>query len=146
LSGTQAGLPRSQGRGARRAQRTAPPRRRRSELVNTSPVDLTVLGPAFLGERDGVPRVASLVAGQAMPADDELPARISPADGRALFSGIDTGDAHVDPAVAAARAAVRGGAWGRTTGRDRAKVLSRAAMKIEERSEALARLLVAENG
>ncbi len=114
--------------------------------MNTSPVDLTVLGPAFLGERDGVPRVASLVAGQAMPADDELPARISPADGRALFSGIDTGDAHVDPAVAAARAAVRGGAWGRTTGRDRAKVLSRAAMKIEERSEALARLLVAENG
>jgi acyl-CoA reductase-like NAD-dependent aldehyde dehydrogenase len=72
--------------------------------------------------------------------------RISPADGRTLFEGGDTTDAPVEAAVAAARRAFDVGVWGRSTGRDRARVLAQAARLLEERAEDLAWLLLSETG
>jgi acyl-CoA reductase-like NAD-dependent aldehyde dehydrogenase len=107
--------------------------------------DLSLLGAALLGERDGVPLIGSLVHGRGVGAETATAPRVSPATGAPLFVGGDATDAPVGSAVAAARSAFQG-AWGRTTGRDRATVLARAARLIEERAEELAWLLLAETG
>ncbi len=110
-------------------------------------VDLTaLLGPAVLGSRDSVPVIGSLVGGAGVAAVQEMAPRISPASGAELFVGGDVSDAPVEAAVAAARRAFDRGAWGRATGRDRARVLARAAALIENRAEPLAWLLVSETG
>lgn len=105
-----------------------------------------LLESSVVGHRDGVPVVGSLVAGTAVAADSEIAPRVSPATGQLLFHGVDTTDAPVEAAVASARRAFDHGAWGRASGRDRARVLARAALLIEDRGEQLARLLVAETG
>lgn len=112
----------------------------------TTGFDPSLLGPALLEVRDGIPVIGSVVAGEGVGADSEMAPRIGPALGRAIFTGGDTTDAPVDAAVAAARRATDTGAWGRSTSRDRARVLLRAAQLIEERTEGFARLLVAETG
>ncbi|MCW2776022.1 MAG: sorbosone dehydrogenase [Nocardioides sp.] len=114
---------------------------------STSPVDLpSLLGPAFLGERESVPVIGSLVSGVGVGADHEMVTRIGPASGTALFSGGDATDAPVESAVAAARRSFDTGSWGRSTGRDRARVLAGAARLIEDRAEQLAWLLLSETG
>lgn len=105
-----------------------------------------LLGPAVLDVRDDVPVIGSLISGAGVGAEQEMPARVGPASGSTLFTGGDATDAPVDRAVAAARRAFDTGAWGRTTGRDRARVLATAARLIEERTEELAWLLLSETG
>jgi acyl-CoA reductase-like NAD-dependent aldehyde dehydrogenase len=115
--------------------------------TSTRSVDLpTLLGPAFLGVRDSVPLIGSLISGEGVGAENEMATRIGPANGAALFAGGDATDAPVAAAVAAARNAFDSGAWGRSTGRDRARVLAGAARLIEDRSEELAWLLLSETG
>ncbi|GAB2445263.1 aldehyde dehydrogenase family protein [Nocardioides hungaricus] len=117
--------------------------------MTTPPVtsDLaTLLGPAVLETRDGVPVIGSLVGGIGVAAEQEMAPRVGPASGTTLFSGGDATAAPVDAAVAAARRAFDSGSWGRSSGRDRARVLAAAARSIEERAEDLAWLLLAETG
>jgi betaine-aldehyde dehydrogenase len=105
-----------------------------------------LLRTAQTGTREGAPVLGSLVSGEGVPAASEGASRISPATGKVLFHGVDDSDAPVAKAVAAAKRAFDTGAWGRSTGRDRARVLDRAAHLIDERAEALARMLVSETG
>lgn len=105
-----------------------------------------LLGNAVLGYRNGTPVIGSLIAGEGAAAESEMAPRTSPATGTILFYGGDSTDAPVERAVAAARAAFDRGAWGRASGRDRARVLLRAALLIEERAEQFARMLVLETG
>ncbi len=64
---------------------------------------------------------------------------VDPATGRVVGNVARGGVEHVDAAVAAARAAGEG-PWGRTTGRDRSKVLLRIAELIRENADELVRL------
>jgi len=105
-----------------------------------------LLGPAVTGDRDGAPVIGSVIAGSGVGADSEMAPRVSPATGSILFHGGDATDAPVEAAVAAARRAFDTGPWGRSTGRDRARVLAAAARLIEERAEDLAWLLLSETG
>ncbi len=105
-----------------------------------------LLGPALLGDRDGVPIIGSVISGVGVPAETEMPPRIGPATGAPLFEGGDATDAAVGAAIAAARRAYDIGAWGRSTGRDRARVLAQTARLMEERAEELALLLLSETG
>jgi len=112
----------------------------------TSPDLASLLGPALLGNRDAVPVIGSLISGEGVHAENEMTTRTGPASGAALFAGGDATDAPVDAAVAAARRSFDDGAWGRSTGRDRARVLATTAKIIEERAEELAWLLLSESG
>ncbi|GAA3522327.1 aldehyde dehydrogenase family protein [Aeromicrobium panaciterrae] len=116
--------------------------------TSTTPTafDPELLGPAVLEIREGIPVIGSLVAGRGVGAADAMAARIGPSVGRAIFTGGDTTDSPVEPAVAAARRAFDHGRWGRSTGRGRATVLLRTAQLMAERAEGFARLLVAETG
>ena len=105
-----------------------------------------LLGTAVIGTREGVPVIGSLIGGVGVGAETEMAPRISPATGRPLFVGGDTTDAPVQAAVRAARGAFDTGAWGRSTGRDRARVLYDAAHLIEDRTDELAWLLLSETG
>lgn len=105
-----------------------------------------LLGPAVLDHRGTTPVIGSIIAGAGVGATKEMSPRVGPASGKPLFEGGDSTDAPVDAAVAAARRAFDTGAWGRATGRDRAKVLARAAALIEAQQEELAWLLLAETG
>jgi betaine-aldehyde dehydrogenase len=119
-----------------------------TEITSPIPsIDISsLLGPAILSTRDGVPVIGSLISGVGVGAEQEMSARIGPASGSTLFAGGDATDAPVDSAVAAARRSFDSGAWGRSTGRDRARVLATAARLIEERGEELAQLLLTETG
>lgn len=105
-----------------------------------------LLGPAHLGEHDGMPLLGSLVGGKGHQADSLSAARVSPATGRPLYTGTDASASAVGPAVQAARDAFREGAWGRTTGSDRARVLQKTSDLLQERAESFATLLVLETG
>jgi acyl-CoA reductase-like NAD-dependent aldehyde dehydrogenase len=65
---------------------------------------------------------------------------IDPADGHVLTTVAEADAADVDRAVTAAREAFDHGPWPRLPGRDRARVLLRAASLIRERAEELAQL------
>jgi aldehyde dehydrogenase (NAD+) len=79
------------------------------------------------------------VAGGSIPV-------IAPAEGIA-FAEIAAGSAHdVDAAVAAARAAVEGGAWGRMTATERGRVLSRIADGVAAHADELALLEARDTG
>ena len=106
----------------------------------------TLLGPALLGTRDGAPVIGSLISGDGAAAEEEMAPRIGPTTGNTLFAGGDATDAPVEAAVAAARRAFDKGAWGRTSGRDRARVLATTARLLEEKADELAWLLLAETG
>ena len=110
----------------------------------TSWTDL--IGPAVVAERDGVPVIGSLIGGKGVAAEHELSPRISPATGGVFFHGGDAGDGGVEAALATARTAFDAEAWGRATGRDRARVLSRAAILLDQRAERFAEMLVLETG
>lgn len=71
---------------------------------------------------------------------------IDPATGEVLSKVASGGVEDVALAVAAARRAFDGGAWGKTRGMDRAKLLWRLADKIEEHAEELAILDSLDNG
>jgi betaine-aldehyde dehydrogenase len=101
---------------------------------------------AVVGDRDGLPVLGSLVGGHAVAAESEMSPRVSPATGRTLFLGGDATSQAVVPAVRAARSAFDDGPWGRSTGRDRARVLHRAAELMASRAADLAELLVLETG
>src|SRR3954470_6605961 len=103
-----------------------------------------LIGPAVVAERNGVPVIGSLVAGKGVAADTEMSSRISPATGAVLFHGGDAGEGAVEAAVATARSAFDDGAWGRAGGRDRARVLARTALLLEQRAEQFAEMLVLE--
>ncbi|GAA0573001.1 aldehyde dehydrogenase family protein [Paractinoplanes ferrugineus] len=110
----------------------------------TSWTDL--IGAAVVAERDHVPVIGSLIAGKGVAADTEMSSRISPATGTVLFHGGDAGEGTVEAAVATARSAFDDGAWGRAGGRDRARVLARTALLLEQRAEQFAEMLVLETG
>jgi aldehyde dehydrogenase (NAD+) len=80
-----------------------------------------------------------LIGGRLVPArDGAVFASISPRDNQPIASIAQAGVADVADAVAAARAAVDGGPWGRTTARDRAAALLRIADLIERHADELA--------
>ena len=62
---------------------------------------------------------------------------VDPADGRVLTTVVEADAADVDAAVRAAREAFDSGPWPRMRGRDRARVLHRAADLIRERADEL---------
>ncbi len=106
-----------------------------------------LLGASILGERDGTPLIGSLISATGVGAvGEEMSARISPATGAPLFHGGDATAAPVDAAVKAARRAFDTGAWGKSTGRERARVLADTARLMEDHAEDLARLLLSETG
>ena len=80
-----------------------------------------------------------LIGGRLVPAADGavFPA-ISPRDDQPIAAIAQAGAADVAAAVAAARAAVDEGPWGRTTARDRARALLRIADLIEKHTDELA--------
>lgn len=71
---------------------------------------------------------------------------VSPRDGRAIARISLAGAADVAAAVAAARAAVDGGAWGRSTGGERAKALTAIAATLEAHADELAFLEAVDAG
>jgi aldehyde dehydrogenase (NAD+) len=80
-----------------------------------------------------------LIGGRLVPArDGAVFASISPRDNQPIATIAQAGVADVADAVAAARAAVDGGPWGRTTARDRAAALLRIADLIEQHADELA--------
>jgi acyl-CoA reductase-like NAD-dependent aldehyde dehydrogenase len=105
---------------------------------------------ALLGSElaDGAdpPALRSLVAGRPVAGHGEPIERVSPAAGATLFVAPELDATQLDEAVRAARRAFDEGPWGAATGRERARVLRRAAEALEARSEAFARALVAEVG
>jgi acyl-CoA reductase-like NAD-dependent aldehyde dehydrogenase len=105
-----------------------------------------LIGPAVVATRDGVPVIGSLIGGKGVPAETEMSSRISPATGAVLFHGGDAGEGSVEAAIATARSAFDDGAWGRASGRDRSRVLARAAILLEQRTDQFAEILVLETG
>jgi len=80
-----------------------------------------------------------LIGGRLVPArDDAVFASISPRDNQPIATIAQAGVADVADAVAAARAAVDVGPWGRTTARDRGAALLRIADQIEQHADELA--------
>ena len=80
-----------------------------------------------------------LIAGRLVPArDGAVFASISPRDNRPIAKIAQAGVADVADAVAAARAAVDEGPWGRTSAKDRAAALLRIALLIEGHADELA--------
>ncbi len=106
----------------------------------------SLLGPAVVDRRHDIPVLGSLINGRGVAAEREMTPRISPTTGQTLFYGGDADDANVDAAVRATRTAFDARAWGRATGRDRARVLSRAAGLLADRADQFAELLVLEAG
>lgn len=87
------------------------------------------------------------IGGRWVAAQDErtLPV-IAPADGEG-FDRLARGGAHeVDLAVRAARDALDGGPWGRTTATERGRVLCRIGRAIEDHADELARLEARDTG
>jgi acyl-CoA reductase-like NAD-dependent aldehyde dehydrogenase len=103
------------------------------------PADARALTPRF-------PPARLLVDGEwVLPeAGGTLPLT-NPATGERLWEAPAAGPADVDRAVRAARRAFEG-AWGRTTGRERGRLLRRLAEAVWERREELALLESLENG
>jgi aldehyde dehydrogenase (NAD+) len=80
-----------------------------------------------------------LIGGRLVPArDGAVFASISPRDNQPIATIAQAGVADVADAVAAARTAMDGGPWGRTTARDRAAALLRIADLIERHADELA--------
>ncbi|MEV6986739.1 aldehyde dehydrogenase family protein [Sphaerisporangium sp. NPDC051017] len=105
-----------------------------------------LLDRAVVSSGEGPPVLGSLIGGVAVAPEGEGTARISPATGRPAFRAGGDSTSVVDAAVARARAAFDTGTWGRACGRDRARVLARTALLIEEHAAELADLLVLETG
>lgn len=119
-----------------------------AETIPSAPSQnwLDLVSAAHAGDRAGTPVIGSLVGGKLLAAEHEMPGRISPATGAKLFVGGDTVAAPAEAAVRAARASFDSGAWGASTGRDRSRVLARAAALMESRADSFATLLVLETG
>jgi len=80
-----------------------------------------------------------LIGGELRQArDGAVFASISPRDNQPIAKIAQAGAADVDDAVVAARAAVHGGPWGRTTAKERAAALLRIADLIERHADELA--------
>jgi betaine-aldehyde dehydrogenase len=104
-----------------------------------------LIGTAALSHPDGVV-VRSLIDGRPVEGDVVAATRVSPGSVGLNFVSHNLGAAGVDAAVASVRRGFDEGSWGRTTGRDRAKVLYRAAELVARDTERLAALLVVEAG
>jgi aldehyde dehydrogenase (NAD+) len=80
-----------------------------------------------------------LIGGAWVPAvSGERVAAVNPADGSTLAHVARGGEADIDAAVAAARAAFDGGPWRRATPRDRQRLISRFAALVDEHYHELA--------
>jgi acyl-CoA reductase-like NAD-dependent aldehyde dehydrogenase len=110
-----------------------------------SPVDRFADDPRWALVRSDPYRL--LVGGRLVPAADgaTFPV-ISPRDDRPIASIAQAGPADVEAAVAAARAAVDEGPWGRTTARDRGRALLRIADLLERHADELAFLEAVDAG
>ena len=87
------------------------------------------------------PRGELFIAGSWQPAGSGARREVvDPADGHVLTTVAEADAADLDVAVTAAREAFDAGPWPRMSGRDRARVLLRAANLIRERAEELAQL------
>ena len=113
--------------------------------TETLPSIRDLIGPAATGS-DAELTLASIIDGRGVDASELLAPRISPATGRVLFHAGDVTEAAVPAAVAAARAEVDEGEWGRSTGRTRSKVMWKTAEIIDGARAAFAALIVAETG
>ncbi|GFJ95068.1 hypothetical protein Prum_087100 [Phytohabitans rumicis] len=71
---------------------------------------------------------------------------VNPATGKAVTTAADATDAEVDAAVEAARRAYDSGVWSGLSGRERSRVLYRAAALIQEHAEELAQLETLDTG
>lgn len=105
-----------------------------------------LLNAARAASTAGSAVLASLIGGAAVPPDGDYTERISPASGQTLFRSGEGSSSLVDDAVSTARRSFDTGAWGRATGRDRSRVLARAAQLIDDHTDELAQMLVLENG
>ncbi len=84
-------------------------------------------------------RWSPAVSGRTIPV-------VAPAEGKAFAEIAAGGKEDVDLAVAAARAALEDGAWGRLTATERGRLLSKLAEKIAENAEELARTEARDTG
>lgn len=90
--------------------------------------------------------VASLVNGDRMAGDSHPVTRRSPGDRDVAFVNQSLTGSQAEEAIGAVRRGFDQGAWGRSTGRDRAKVLWRAAQLVADSTDRLTELLVVETG
>jgi acyl-CoA reductase-like NAD-dependent aldehyde dehydrogenase len=88
-----------------------------------------------------------LIGGKLRPAADGATFEaVSPRDEQVLARIANGGETDVDAAVAAARAAVDSGPWGRTTARERSRVLERIADALEAHADEIAFLEAVDAG
>ncbi len=114
-----------------------------SSLIDTPLEDLVGLGAR---SGDGCAEVASLVGGERVTGSSEPAVRQSPGDRELSFASSALNGREAEDAIAVVRRGFDTGPWGRTTGRDRARVLWRAAELAAASAERLADLLMVEAG
>lgn len=86
-----------------------------------------------------LPESKLLIAGEWVDAQSRATfATLNPATGEVIAQVAEAGAADVDRAVAAARATLGDGSWGRLSGADRGRLLHRMAAILRERSESVA--------
>lgn len=94
-----------------------------------------------------LPRPLNLIAGDWVPArSGARMAVVSPRDGQSFAEIADSDAADIDAAVAAARAALETGEWGRLSAAERGRLLMRYAAAILDEADALAALETRDNG
>ncbi len=104
-----------------------------------------LIGSAAVPRSEGVV-VRSLIGGEPVDGDVAPVSRVSPGIAGLSFVSHNLSATGVDAAVASVRRGFDEGPWGRTTGRDRAKVLYRAAELVARDTDRLTALLVVEAG
>lgn len=111
-----------------------------------SGAELAALVGAAAEDDGGAVRIASLVDGERRPGDAADERRVSPGDREIGFVSEAFGAAAADEAIRSVRRGFDEGTWGRTTGRDRSRVLWRAAELVSAATDRLAELLMVETG
>lgn len=104
-----------------------------------------LIGTGAATTQDGV-LVASLVDGRRIVGDAPTAARTSPSDSGLSFGAAPLTGTQAQSAIAAVRRGFDDGPWGRATGRERSRVLWRAAELAADATDRLAELLVVEAG
>jgi acyl-CoA reductase-like NAD-dependent aldehyde dehydrogenase len=109
------------------------------------PPDVT-LQPATLAFLDGSPKKLFIGGEWVEAMDGQSFETINPASGETLAQVALAGEADVDRAVMAARAAFENGPWGKMTGEERARLLHKLADLIDAHADELAELETLDNG
>ena len=114
-----------------------------SELTTTPLQDL--IGSAASSNSD-VTVVGSLIDGRRVLGDSDPTSRTSPGDANVAFLNATLNGSQAQAAIASVRRGFDSGSWGRSTGRDRSRVLWRAAELAAAAEDRLVELLMVEAG